>query len=115
MIYAKFIQNNRFLLNFPNRILLPNNLALNFNRFYCLSTLSFVYNYIRSFLLCQVYQEEFFYNKNMTVGEKIKELRLEKGLTQLNLSKLIGVSQKAIDYWERNVSEPKSSYIIFVW
>lgn len=50
----------------------------------------------------------------MTIGEKIKELRLEKGLSQLNLAKLIGVSQKAIDYWERNVNEPKSSYIILL-
>ncbi len=48
----------------------------------------------------------------MTIGEKIKELRLEKGLSQLNLAKLIGVSQKAIDYWERNVNEPKAGYII---
>jgi len=48
----------------------------------------------------------------MTIGEKIKEYRLEKSLSQLNLAKLIGVSQKAIDYWERNVNEPKSSYII---
>ena len=50
----------------------------------------------------------------MTIGEKIKELRLEKSLSQLNLAKLIGVSQKAIDYWERNVNEPKSSYIILL-
>ena len=48
----------------------------------------------------------------MTIGNKIKELRLEKGLSQLSLGKLIGVSQKAIDYWERNVNEPKASYII---
>lgn len=48
----------------------------------------------------------------MSIGEKIKELRLEKGLSQLKLGKLIGVSQKAIDYWERNVNEPKASYII---
>ncbi len=48
----------------------------------------------------------------MSIGEKIKELRLEKGLSQLNLGKSIGVSQKAIDYWERNVNEPKASYII---
>ncbi|MBR2334126.1 MAG: helix-turn-helix transcriptional regulator [Clostridia bacterium] len=48
----------------------------------------------------------------MTVGEKIKELRIEKGLSQSELAKNIGVSQKAIDYWERNVNEPKSSYII---
>ena len=48
----------------------------------------------------------------MLIGEKIKELRIEKGLTQMQLGKLIGVSQKAIDYWERNVNEPKASYII---
>ena len=48
----------------------------------------------------------------MKIGERIKELRLEKSLSQLNLGKLIGVSQKAIDYWERNVNEPKASYII---
>ena len=48
----------------------------------------------------------------MTVGERIKELRLEKGLSQNVLAKHVGVSQKAIDYWERNVNEPKSSYII---
>ena len=48
----------------------------------------------------------------MELGEKIKELRTEKNLSQMQLSKLIGVSQKAIDYWERNVNEPKASYII---
>ena len=48
----------------------------------------------------------------MTIGEKIKELRNEKGFSQMQLAKLIGVSQKAIDYWERNVNEPKASYII---
>ena len=46
------------------------------------------------------------------VGEKIKELRTEKGLTQMHLGKMIGVSQKAVDYWERSVNEPKASYII---
>lgn len=46
------------------------------------------------------------------IGEKIKELRLEKGLSQMQLGKLIGASQKAVDYWERSVNEPKSSYII---
>ena len=48
----------------------------------------------------------------MSIGEKIKELRIEKGLSQMQLGKLINVSQKAIDYWERNVNEPKASYII---
>ena len=48
----------------------------------------------------------------MKIGEKIKELRIEKSLSQMQLAKLIGVSQKAVDYWERNVNEPKASYII---
>ena len=48
----------------------------------------------------------------MKLGEKIKELRIEKNLSQMQLAKMIGVSQKAIDYWERNVNEPKASYII---
>ena len=48
----------------------------------------------------------------MKIGEKIKELRIEKGLSQMQLGKLIGVSQKAVDYWERSVNEPKASYII---
>lgn len=46
------------------------------------------------------------------IGEKIKELRLENGFTQMQLGKLIGVSQKAVDYWERSVNEPKATYII---
>ena len=48
----------------------------------------------------------------MKIGEKIKELRIEYNLSQMQLAKQIGVSQKAIDYWERNVNEPKASYII---
>ena len=48
----------------------------------------------------------------MKIGERIKELRIEKNLSQMQLAKSIGVSQKAVDYWERNVNEPKASYII---
>ena len=48
----------------------------------------------------------------MRIGEKIKELRLEKGLSQMQLGKAVSASQKAIDYWERGVNEPKASYII---
>ena len=48
----------------------------------------------------------------MTLGEKIKELRTDRNLTQAQLANIIGVSQKAIDYWERNINEPKAGYII---
>ena len=50
----------------------------------------------------------------MNVGEKIKELRIEKGLSQKQFGGLIGVSQKAIDYWERGINEPKISYVIAI-
>ncbi len=46
------------------------------------------------------------------IGSVIKELRLERGLSQAELGKKIDVSQKAIDYWERGVNEPKASYIV---
>ncbi len=46
------------------------------------------------------------------ISDKVKELRLEKGLSQAQLAKAIGVSQKAVDYWERNINEPKASYVI---
>ena len=48
----------------------------------------------------------------MKIGNKIRELRVEKGLSQAQLGKIIGVSQKAVDYWERSINEPKASYLI---
>lgn len=48
------------------------------------------------------------------VGEKIKELRTEQSLSQAQLAKCINVSQKAIDYWERNINEPKIGYIVLL-
>ncbi len=48
------------------------------------------------------------------ISQRIKELRNEKGISQQTLAKAIGVSQKAIDYWERGVNEPKSSYIVLL-
>ena len=48
----------------------------------------------------------------MKIGEIIKELRTERGLSQAALAREIGVSQKAVDYWERGINEPKASYIV---
>ncbi len=48
------------------------------------------------------------------IGKRIFELRTECKISQLALSKAIGVSQKAIDYWERGINEPKASYIILL-
>ena len=46
------------------------------------------------------------------IGDIIKALRKENNLSQKALAEKIGVSQKAIDYWERGINEPKASYII---
>lgn len=50
----------------------------------------------------------------MIIAERIKELRKEKQLSQKCLAEQIGVSQKAIDFWEKNINEPKASYIILL-
>ena len=42
-------------------------------------------------------------------GERLKELRLEKGLTQKQLANEIGTTQSAIVYWESNKQEPTIS------
>ena len=46
------------------------------------------------------------------IAENIKEFRLSKGISQKNLADAVGVSQKAVDYWERGVNEPKATYIL---
>ena len=48
----------------------------------------------------------------MIIGKRIKELRLENKISQLALSKYIGVDKHAIIYWEQEVNEPKASYIV---
>lgn len=45
------------------------------------------------------------------LGETIKSLRLEKGLTQPQLAQLVGVSKGMISIWENNINEPKASYV----
>ena len=49
----------------------------------------------------------FWYNLFMkTFGEKIKELRKEKGLTQKELAAKIGQAQSTIFYWEQDKQKP---------
>ena len=45
------------------------------------------------------------------LGKRIKELRIEKGLTQPQLAQLIGVSNGIISIWENDINEPKATYI----
>ena len=48
----------------------------------------------------------------MNISIRIKELRLENNLSQQSLAREINVSQKAIDFWEKGINEPKASYVI---
>ena len=48
----------------------------------------------------------------MEFQERIKELRTQKGLSQMELSKLTGISQSAIAKWELGKTEPTASAII---
>jgi transcriptional regulator with XRE-family HTH domain len=45
----------------------------------------------------------------MTVGEKIKELRKEKGLLQKEFADKIGVNQQTVSGWENEIIEPTIS------
>ena len=44
--------------------------------------------------------------------QRLKELRLSKGLSQKQLGQIIGTTYSAISYWETGINEPKASYII---
>lgn len=47
----------------------------------------------------------------MTIGEKIKQLREEKGINQTELGKSLQMTQRKISYLERNTSEPSTEDI----
>ena len=46
------------------------------------------------------------------ISSRIYELRKELNFSQIELAKRVGVTQKAIDFWEKGINEPKASYII---
>lgn len=47
----------------------------------------------------------------MTISEKIHQLRIEKDLTQSQLAKIAGVSDKAVSAWELGTRDPKLKFI----
>lgn len=42
----------------------------------------------------------------------IYQLRKESNISQKALAKAVGVTQKAVGFWESGVNEPKASYIV---
>lgn len=45
------------------------------------------------------------------LSRRIKELREEHFLSQKALAQRVGVTQKAIDFWEKCQNEPKATYL----
>lgn len=43
----------------------------------------------------------------MSIGDNIKKLRESKGLSQVELGKIAGVSDKAVSTWENNIKTPR--------
>ena len=44
--------------------------------------------------------------------DNLRQLRTEKGITQTQLAKILGVDQRTISAWEKGVCEPSLSIII---
>jgi len=47
----------------------------------------------------------------MSIGARIKEARIKKGLTQTELAEIVGVSKGAIGNYESNISSPKDEIL----
>ena len=46
------------------------------------------------------------------LGKKIRDLRMERGLTQSQLAAKVGVSMSAVSLWESDINEPKAGYVL---
>lgn len=62
--------------------------------------------------LSSILRLEIRYNKDMKFQERIRELRVQKGLSQMELSKATGLSQSAIAKWELGKTEPTATAIV---
>ncbi|MEG2117265.1 MAG: helix-turn-helix transcriptional regulator, partial [Clostridia bacterium] len=51
------------------------------------------------------------YNMRMDIAKKIKELRIERGVSQNTLAVALGVDRRSIINWEQGINEPKAFYI----
>lgn len=47
----------------------------------------------------------------MNIGKIINELRTEKNISQQQLASAIGVSRRAVTFWDSGINEPKATYI----
>ena len=52
--------------------------------------------------------------KNNTFGKRLKELRVEKGLSQQMLGELLGFCNQTISFWENGSREPDLDTLISI-
>ena len=52
--------------------------------------------------------------KSTGIGNKIKELRLENGLSQCKFGEILHVSQDTISLWEKGKALPNTEYVILI-
>ncbi len=50
----------------------------------------------------------------VTFGERLKELRFDKNVNQIELARALNVSKGIISLWENNLREPKLSNLILL-
>lgn len=46
------------------------------------------------------------------VADRIKSLRAQRGLTQTELSKQLGITRSSVNAWEMGISVPSTQYIV---
>lgn len=46
------------------------------------------------------------------ISDKIKRLREQKGLTQTELAKMLGITRSSVNAWEMGISVPSTQYIV---
>lgn len=47
----------------------------------------------------------------MNIKNNLKQIRLEKGLSQTEVAKAVNVNVSSVSYWESGTYEPKAIYI----
>ena len=51
---------------------------------------------------------------DISFGERLKELRIEKNVGQVELARALNLSKGIISLWENNLREPKLSNLILL-
>ncbi len=52
--------------------------------------------------------------KNNVFGQKLKELRLEKGLSQQKLGEMLGFCNQTVSFWETGSREPDLDTLVAI-